>query len=104
MGILDKAKQVGQLNEMRKQAQQIQKVLEAEKISHSYAGGSIKISIRGDQKIDAITIDENWLKTQSHQKIETSLKEAINQAVYEAQKVAAKKLQGLGGGLGLPGL
>ena len=104
MSILDKAKQVGQLNEMRKQAQQIQKILEAEKITHTYAGGAIKIIIRGDQKIEAVNIDENWLKTQSHQKIETSLKEAINQAVYEAQKIAAKKLQALGGGLGLPGL
>ena len=104
MGLMDKAKQVGQLNEMRKQAQQIQKALEAEAIEHSYAGGMVKIVIRGDQKIQSISLDPHWLGNQPHDKLEAALKDAINQAMFEAQKMAMKKLQGMGGGLGIPGL
>jgi DNA-binding protein YbaB len=108
MGLLDSAKnkvqQVGQMNDMRKQAQQIQKVLEAETLDHSYAGGSLKITIRGDQKIQGIKIDPNWLASQSVEKLELAIKDAVNQAVFEAQKIAMKKLQSMGGGLGIPGM
>src|SRR4051812_45066865 len=104
MGILDKAKQVGQLNDMRKQAQQIQKVLEAETLEHSYAGGNIKITVRADQKIQNIEFNQDWLADQSPEKLASALKDGINQAMFEAQKVAMKKLQGMGGGLGIPGL
>lgn len=104
MSIVDKAKQVGQLNDMRKQAQEMQKLLEAETLDHSYAGGAIKISIRGDQKIQAVSIDPEWLDNQPHDKLELGIKDAVNQAVFEAQKMAMKKLQGMGGGLNIPGL
>lgn len=104
MGLMDKAKQVGQLNDMRKQAQQMQKALESEVIEHTYAGGAIKIVIRGDQKIQGITIDPQWIANQSHDKVEFGLKDAVNQAMFEAQKVAMKKLQAMGGGFGLPGM
>jgi DNA-binding protein YbaB len=100
----NKAQQLGQLNDMRKQAQQIQKALEAETIEHSYASGNIKITIRGDQKIQAIKIDPAWMASQAHDKLEAAIKDGVNQAVFEAQKVAMKKLQGMGGGLGIPGL
>lgn len=104
MGMMDKAKQVGQLNDMRKQASTIQKALEAEHLEHSYAGGMIKIVVRGDQKIESIHIDPHWLGSQSHDKLELGIKDAVNQAVFEAQKMAMKKLQSMGGGLGIPGL
>lgn len=103
MGVMDKAKQVGQLNELRKQAQQLQKMLEAEVLEHTYAGGSVKVIIRGDQKIQAIKIDETWMANQSHDKLENALKEAVNQAVFEAQKMATKKIQATGG-LNFPGM
>jgi DNA-binding protein YbaB len=104
MGLMDKAKQVGQLNDMRKQAQQIQQALEAELLEHSYAGGNVKVTVRGDQKIESIVMDPTWLSNQSPEKLSAALKDAINQAMFEMQKVAVKKLQSMGGGLGIPGL
>jgi DNA-binding protein YbaB len=104
MGIIDKAKQVGQLNDMRKQAQQIQKALESELLEHSYAGGNVKVTVRGDQKVEAIYMNPDWYASQSPDKVATALKDAINQAMFEVQKVAVKKLQSMGGGLGIPGL
>src|SRR5690606_27786615 len=97
MSLMDKAKQVGQMNEMRKQAQQLQKMLEAEVLEHTYAGGAVKVIIRGDQKIQAINIDEQWMGSQSHDRLEAALKDAVNQAVFEAQKMATKKIQSAGG-------
>lgn len=103
MSLMDKAKQVGQMNELRKQAQQLQKMLESEVLEHTYAGGAVKVIIRGDQKIQAIKIDQEWMSNQGHDKLENSLKDAVNQAVFEAQKMATKKIQA-GGGLNLPGM
>jgi DNA-binding protein YbaB len=104
MGLVDKAKQVGQLNDMRKQAQQIQKALESELLEHSYAGGNVKVTVRGDQKVESIAMDPAWFADQTPEKVAAALKDAINQAMFEVQKVAVKKLQSMGGGLGIPGL
>lgn len=104
MGLVDKAKQVGQLNDMRKQAQTIQKALEAEIIEHSYAGGNVMIRVRGDQKIESIDFNPEWYESQTPEKLAHAIKEGVNQAMFEVQKVAVKKLQGMGGGLGIPGL
>ncbi len=73
---------------MRDQAMQIQKQLQAEEVNVSKHGVDIVIS--GDQKI-------RLLKTNG--KSDDDIKDAINEAIKESQKVAAKKLQQMGGGL-----
>lgn len=55
----------------------------------------IKILIRGDQHVEEITIDG-----EKNERV----KDAINRALKEVQKKAAKKVQGDLGDLGIPGL
>ncbi len=54
MGFLDKLKDV---NEMRKQAKQIELVLGQELISGSSSGGMIKITMDGNQNIKSVEVD-----------------------------------------------
>jgi len=82
-------KQLGQINEMRKQAMQIQKELQAEEIAIEKNG--VHIVILGDQKIKELS---------SNGKSDNDIKDAINEAVKKSQEVAAKKLSQMGGGLG----
>ena len=82
-------KSLGDINQMRQQAQQIQKELAAEKIEVNRDG--VRIVITGDQKIESVEVngvaDEN-------------LKTVFEEAIRKSQEVAARKLQGMAGGLG----
>lgn len=86
--MFDKVKQLNELRKMRSQALEMQK--ELEKIVKSFTKGNIKVVVRGDQKIDAIFIDGVERK---------DIKDAINDAMKEIQKEAAKKMLEMGGGL-----
>ncbi len=88
--MLDKLKN---LYELKKKSEEMRRKMAGVVVEIEERG--IKIVIRGDQKLEEIIIDgeEN-----------PRVKEAINKALKEVQKKAAKKVQGDLGDLGLPGL
>lgn len=86
--MFDKFKQVGQLNQMRKQASQLQK--ELEKIVETLEKKGWTVSVSGDQKIRYIKKDGEDLR---------ELVDLINEAMKKVQKVSAKKMMEMGGGL-----
>ncbi|HEX7455849.1 MAG TPA: YbaB/EbfC family nucleoid-associated protein [Candidatus Nanoarchaeia archaeon] len=81
---------IKQMYELKRKADQLKKELESEVID--VESGEAKIRINGAQKIIKLEYpaDINPEK----------LKDAINKAMDEAQKVAAKRMQGMMGGLG----
>lgn len=82
---------LGDLKHMRDQAMAIQKALQSEKITVDKNG--IHVVITGDQKIlelSGVTGKSDWI-----------IMDAINEAIKKSQEAAAKKLQEMGGGLGL---
>lgn len=87
--MFDKFKQLGQLNDMRKKAQELQK--ELEKIIETVEKHGYQVSVTGDQKIRYIKKDGEDLK---------ELTELINEAMKKVQKESAKKMMEMGGGLG----
>lgn len=86
--MFDKFQQIKKLKQLRDQAMEMQKVLQAEVMTVEEKG--IRIVIRGDQQIQEIHIDGQENK---------DVREAVNKALKESQKVAARKLQEMGGGL-----
>lgn len=82
--MFDKMKQ---MYELKKQADQMKKELESEVIEVEH--GDVKVKVDGTQKI---------LKLEYPEDIDPDkLKDAINKAMNEVQKVAAKKMQGMMG-------
>lgn len=81
---------LGDLKHMRDQAMAIQKALQSEKITVDKNG--VHLVITGDQKV---------LEFAANGKSDWIIMDAINEAVKKSQEVAAKKLQEMGGGLGL---
>ena len=79
---------LGDLNAMRKQAQQMQQVLQAETVVVEKNG--VRVVMTGDQKIKELIIDgqDDW-----------RVKEAISEAIKKSQEIAAKKLTEMSGGL-----
>ncbi len=81
--MLDKLKK---LREMQKQAKEVQKTLAEEIIF--VQKGAIEIKINGNMEIQSVKITENV----DMEKLEKNIKEAINDAIKQAQKVMARKM------------
>jgi DNA-binding protein YbaB len=88
--MFDKFKQVGNLMKMRSEAQKLQK--ELEQIVKTVEKKGWKVSVTGDQKI-------RYIKNENGEDM-PELVEAINDALKDVQKEAAKKMMEMGGGLG----
>ncbi|OGY30172.1 MAG: hypothetical protein A3F35_00005 [Candidatus Woykebacteria bacterium RIFCSPHIGHO2_12_FULL_45_10] len=85
--MLDKLKQ---MYELKKQADQMKKELESEVLEVEH--GDVLVKLNAAQKVLNLTYPDG---TDADK-----VKDAINKAMDEAQKIAAKKMQGMMGGLG----
>lgn len=97
MGLMDNLKQLGDLKKMRDQAMEVQKKLQAIKITVEHKG--VVVVMTGDQKIISISDPSNTSGQIDLEKIT----EAVNEALKQSQKVAAEEMKGLMGG-SLPGM
>ncbi|MBI2103373.1 YbaB/EbfC family nucleoid-associated protein [Candidatus Woesebacteria bacterium] len=84
----DKIKQLNELRKLQSQAKSLQRELEQIKETVEY--GDIRVTVSGDQKVLSLAIDGEERK---------DLVDAINKALKEVQKKAAKKMMEMGGGL-----
>lgn len=85
--------QLKQINELRKQAQQIKH--EMEQITVEVTEGEVRIVMRGDQQVERVEVEGAE---------RGDLKNAFNKAVKESQKKVSQKLSGMMTGMKLPGL
>ena len=84
--MINPLKGLGELNELRKQAQQLQNALK--EISITEEKGRAKVELTADMKIHSVKInDEEY----------SDLRDALNDAIEKAQKKAAQKMQEMGG-------
>lgn len=86
-------KALGDMNQLRKQAKQMQQDLAAEEIRIEQ--GDIVVVISGDQKIKHFSVQ--GITSQD-------AVDALNEAIKKSQEIAAKKLQGMMGSGGLGSL
>lgn len=84
----DKFKQAGDLMKMRQQAKQLQKQLEQEE--ETYEKDGIRVKVNGAQQIVYFELDGEE---------RSDIKDAINKAMKQVQKKAARKMLEQGGGL-----
>lgn len=76
--------------DLKKQADALKKELQSEIVE--VEAGDIKIKVSADQRIQDISLGENVDPK--------ALKDVINKALEESQKIAAEKMKGMMGGLG----
>jgi len=90
--------------ELQKQAKQIQKELRDTLVEAQSADGKIKVVFNAEQKLESITIDNDYLSPEKKAELERTLANVISDAIFKVQKIAAQKAKEMMGGLGLPGL
>ena len=96
--MLDKMKQ---LMELKKQADQIKRELDAALVDVQEVNG-IKISITGSQNFRSIEIDGPLLTPENKKRLEGDLLRSMNAAIKKSQMVAAQKMKDVMPGL--PGM
>lgn len=104
MALGDKLQQAKDLNNLRKQAQQIQKELKDTLIEVTELDGMVKVVFTGEQKLEELHIDPQLLDPSKQKDLENAIKNSISQAIKQSQQVAAQKMQAITGGMGLPGM
>ncbi len=86
--MLDKMKQ---LMEMKRQADQIKKELDAIVVETEEVRG-IRIDITGSQVVRTLRIDPEMIRPENKERLEKDLLRSINAAVKKAQTTAAQKM------------
>lgn len=99
----------GNMGEMMKMAKEMQGQLKKVKdeLSREVFEGSaqgIVAKVSGDMELKEIKIDPNMVDPNDVSNLEKQVQEATKKAFKTAKDAAAKKMKGLTGGLGLPGM
>lgn len=84
--MFDKLQQLKELKKMRDEAMTIQRALDSETVETEKNGVKVKI-----------TLAQRFVSVESNGKNDEDICEALNEAVKESQKQAARKMQQMGG-------
>jgi DNA-binding YbaB/EbfC family protein len=93
-----------QIQKMQQEMALAQEALAEETVEVSAGGGAVTIVITGHQRIQSITLKPEILDPEDVEMTQDILVAAVNQAIEKSQEMAAQRLEGLAGGLNLPGL
>lgn len=91
--MFDKLQQLKELKKMRDEAMQIQRTLDAEVVEVEKHGVKVRV-----------TLAQRFVSIEASGKGDNDIVEAVNEAVKESQKQAARKMQGMVGMEGLKGM
>jgi DNA-binding YbaB/EbfC family protein len=99
------------MNQMLKQVQKMQadmmkaqEALASETVQSSAGGGMVTVTITGDLVLKDIAIDPDAVDPEDVELLQDMVLAAVNEAIRQAQELAAKRMGGLTGGLDLGGL
>ena len=91
--MFDKLQQLKELKKMRDEAMSIQRALDQEVVEVEKRGVKVKV-----------TLAQRFVSIEAGGRDDEDIKEAVNEAVKESQKQAARKMQQMGGLEGLKGM
>ena len=96
------------INQMMKQAQQMQERLQKQmgemRIEASAGGGMVTVTVSGHKHVLAIKIDPEVVSKDDVEMLQDLIVAAINDAHRKVDEALANQMQGLMGGLRIPGL
>ena len=96
-------KMLAEAQAMLAQQQEAQEALKAEKVDASTGGGSVKIVMTGDLRVESLTIDPDAVDPEDVDMLQDMELAAVNEALRAAQELASSRLGAASGGLGGPG-
>ncbi len=92
-----------QFKDIRDQAKTMQNALAEEIVYASSNHGKVQIVMDGNQHVNGVQIDDEYMKGEKKSELEKDVMEAFNDGVKKSQMAMAKKAKSMGN-LNLPGL
>jgi DNA-binding YbaB/EbfC family protein len=89
---------------MQEEMLRAQQELEHETVEVSAGGGAISVVISGHQHVQSVTIDPAVVDPEDVEMLQDLIVAAVNAAIEQSQAMAAERLEGLTGGIDIPGL
>lgn len=92
---------MAQVQQMQEQMASQQDALATETLSVTAGGGAITVIITGHQRLQSIEIQPELLDPEEVELLQDMLVAAVNSAIEQSQAMAAERMEGLTGGLGI---
>jgi DNA-binding YbaB/EbfC family protein len=90
-------KMLQQAQEMMAAQQEAQEALKNERVEASAGGGMVKVVVTGDLRVQELHIEPDAVDPEDVEMLQDLVLAAVNQALSQAEEIAAKKLEGAGG-------
>lgn len=90
-------KMLQQAQEMMAAQQEAQEALKSERVEASAGGGMVKVVASGDLRIEEIRLVPDAGDPEDVEMLQDLVLAAVNQALAQAEEIAAKKMEGLEG-------
>lgn len=104
-------------NMMRQQAQMQQKIMKVQQemakkqeeventiFTASVGGGAVKAAANGKKELTELTISPEVLNPEDAETVQDMVLSAVNEVLRQAEEAMNKSMEGLAGGLNIPGL
>lgn len=101
---MDMKKMMKQVQKMQADLARAQEELAGETVEGTSGGGAVKVVMSGAGGATEVTIDPSAIDPDDPSLLEDLVLAAINDALDAQQELAGRRLGGLTGGLGLPGM
>ena len=95
---------LNQARELKSKLDKAQKELSNAIVEASSGKGAVKVTVNGQQKIQSVKISPEVIDPDKAEHLEELVLKAVSEAIDKSQKMAAKQLKSLTGGLKIPGL
>jgi DNA-binding YbaB/EbfC family protein len=92
-----------QFKDLRDKAKKLQNALAGHSVEGSGGRGKVKVTMDGNQSVTGLAVDDALLAPSEKEKLQSALKEAVNDALKKAQKLVMEKMKEIGG-MDLPGM
>jgi len=91
------------LKQMQAKLAKIQEDLANEQITGTAGGGVVSVVANGQQQLVSVKIDPEAIDPEDVSMLEDLVLAAANEALNKSRELAAQRLGGLTGGMGIPG-
>ncbi|MEM7646006.1 MAG: YbaB/EbfC family nucleoid-associated protein [Pseudomonadota bacterium] len=95
---------IRQANQMQAKMKKLQEELAEKEYSSTAGGGAIKVTIKGENNVSALTIDPEVFKEGDAEMLQEMLTSALNDALTAAKKDQDEEMSKVTGNMNIPGL
>jgi DNA-binding YbaB/EbfC family protein len=96
------------IQQMMKQAQQMQERMQKQmaetRVEATSGGGMVTVVMNGAKQVQSLTIDPEAVSKEDVEMLQDLILAAINDAYRKADEAMSKQMQGMMGGMKIPGL